>query len=149
VIPLLAAAGAGPEPARSRSLDKRDSARHRILVVDDQSEILDLTAAVLGGAGYEVATAGSGADALELLGQERFDLTLLDINRPRMDGWETLRLLRADDSLARMPVVMFSVKGELSDRIHSLQQGASGYITKPFIVDDLVACVARALGGVG
>ena len=86
--------------------------QQRILVVDDQQEILDLTATVLSGAGYETATAGSGGEAIDRLSRERFDLVLLDINMPGMDGWETLRMLRADDRLEDLAVVMFSIKGE-------------------------------------
>jgi two-component system OmpR family response regulator/two-component system KDP operon response regulator KdpE len=119
--------------------------RRRILVVDDQREILDLTASVLDGAGYQTVISSSGVDALRRLGEEPFDLVLLDINMPGMDGWETLRLLRADDRLAGMPVFMFSVKGEIADKVHSLQEGATGYVTKPFIVDDLVARIDRLL----
>ena len=117
----------------------------RILVVDDQREILDITSTVLAGAGYAVTTASSGGQALAELGREPFDLVLLDINMPEMDGWETLRLLRADELRASVPVVMFSVKGELTDKVRSLQEGASGYITKPFVVDELVARVRRVL----
>ena len=117
----------------------------RILVVDDQQEILDLTASVLSGAGFTTSTTKSGRDALLRLEDEEFDLVLLDINMPEMDGWETLRLLRADEDLAAVAVVMFSVKGEASDKVHSLQEGASGYITKPFIIDELIARVERVL----
>ena len=120
----------------------------RILVVDDQREILDITATVLSSVGYTVVTASSGGEALDLVGRESFDLVLLDINMPEMDGWETLRLLRADEQLAELPVVMFSVKGELSDKVQSLKDGASGYITKPFVVDELVARVQRLLASV-
>ncbi len=119
--------------------------RQRILVVDDQQEILDLTETVLAGGGYSISTASSGDEALGQLARESFDLVLLDINMPDMDGWETLRLLRADEQLADLAVVMFSVKGEVSDKVHSLQEGASGYITKPFVVDELVARVRRVL----
>ena len=62
-----------------------------------------------------------------------------------MHGWETLRLIRADEQPDPLPVVMFSVKGELTDKVRSLQEGASGYITKPFVVDELVARVRRVL----
>ncbi len=62
-----------------------------------------------------------------------------------MDGWETLRLLRADEQLEDLAVVMFSIKGEVSDKVQSLKEGASGYITKPFVVDELVARVRRVL----
>jgi len=120
----------------------------RILVVDDQQEILDLTATVLSSAGFAVVTASSGGEALDRVGGESFDLILLDINMPEMDGWETLRLLRADEQLEELPVVMFSVKGELSDKVQSLKEGASGYITKPFVVDELVARVQRVLAAV-
>ena len=121
----------------------------RILVVDDQQEILDITATVLSSAGFAVVTASSGGEALNLVGGESFDLVLLDINMPEMDGWETLRLLRADEQLDELQVVMFSVKGELSDKVQSLKEGASGYITKPFVVDELVARVQRALASAG
>lgn len=121
------------------------SERQRILVVDDQQEILELTATVLAGAGFDVRTASSGGEALARVAGGSFDLVLLDINMPQMDGWETLRLLRADEELEELPVVMFSVKGELSDKVHSLQEGAAGYVTKPFVVDDLVAQIRRVL----
>ena len=120
--------------------------KKRILVVDDQREILDVTSLVLQSAGYATETASSGDEALERLISEPFDLVLLDINMPGMDGWETLRLLRADDQLEQLVVIMFSVKGEVSDKVHSLQEGASGFITKPFVVDELVRRIDRALG---
>jgi DNA-binding response OmpR family regulator len=118
---------------------------HRILIVDDQTDILQMTELVLAGAGYEVATASSGIDALDHLALHRCDLVLLDINMPGMDGWETLRLIRADDGLVHLPVVMFSVKSELRDKIFGMQEGAVDYITKPFEVDQLLYRVRRAL----
>jgi DNA-binding response OmpR family regulator len=121
----------------------------RILVVDDQRDILELTATVLDGAGYAVTAVRSGAEALDLLERQRFDLVLLDINMPGMDGWETLRLIRADELLAGLPVVMFSVKGELRDKVQSMQEGALDYITKPFEVDDLLSRVRRVFEAVG
>lgn len=117
----------------------------RILVVDDQQEIRDVTMAVLQNAGYDVETLPSGADAIDRLGTAAFDLLLLDIDMPNMNGWETLRLVRADENLAELPVVMFSVKCEMKDKVFGLQHGAADYVTKPFIVDDLVARVRRLL----
>ena len=121
------------------------SGPRRILVVDDQQEILDVTTTVLGSEGYDVETASSGDQALDRLSDERFDMVLLDINMPGTDGWEVLRVIRADELLAGLPVVMFSVKGELYDKVHGMQEGAIDYITKPFIVDDLLARVRRVL----
>jgi len=115
----------------------------RILVVDDQQDILDLTSTVLASVGYEVRTCDNGRATLELVEREPFDLLLLDINMPQMDGWETLRLIRADDRLDGLPVVMFSVKGEFRDKVHGMQEGALDYITKPFVVDDLIKRMDR------
>lgn len=115
----------------------------RILVVDDQQDILELAAQVLRGAGYAVSTADSGSGALDRVSEEPFDLLLLDINMPGMDGWETLRLIRADDRLDTLPVVMFSIKGEVRDKVHGMQGGALDYITKPFEVDELLERVRR------
>jgi len=121
------------------------TARPRILVVDDQTEILDLTRIVLTGAGYEVTTARTGEEALRHARSTSFDVALLDINMPGMDGWETLRLLKADEEIADLPVVMFSVKSEVRDKVFGLQEGAEDYISKPFEVDDLVERIARVL----
>jgi DNA-binding response OmpR family regulator len=120
--------------------------RH-ILVDDDELDIRDLTAEVLAADGYAVTTAGSGSQALRLLGSERFDLVLLDVNMPEMDGWQTLRLIRADDLLSGLPIVMFTVKGEFRDKVQGLQEGALDYITKPFVVDALLARIRRILEG--
>jgi len=119
------------------------TSKRRILVVDDHPDILDLAATVLTGGGYAVSTASSGIGALDLLAEERFDLVLLDINMPEMDGWQTLRLIRAERSMNDMAVVMFSIKGEIRDKVHSMQEGALGYITKPFAVDELLESVGR------
>lgn len=115
----------------------------RILVVDDQQDIRELTASVLGGAGYDVRTLGCGADAVDLIAGESFDLVLLDINMPGMDGWETLRLIRADELAGGLPVVMFSVKGDFGDKVLSMQEGALDYITKPFEIDELLGRLDR------
>ncbi len=120
-------------------------AHGRVLVVDDQAEIRDVTATVLGNAGYAVEALGSGNEALRRLGESTFDLILLDIDMPGMNGWETLRLIRADQRLTALPVVMFSVNCEIQDKLHGLQEGAVDYITKPFIVDDLLSQVERLL----
>jgi len=119
----------------------------RILVVDDSPEVLDVTRTVLNSDGYDVVAVPSGEEALERLGDEAFDLVLLDINMPGMDGWETLRLIRADDELYDLPVVLFSVKGEVQDKVMGLQEGAVEYITKPFIVDDLLNRVRAVVEG--
>ncbi len=125
------------------------SGPRRILVVDDHLETLEVTRLALRSAGYDVAIASSGAEGLRIARAEPLDLVLLDINMPGMDGWETLRLLKADEPLHDLPVVMFSVKGEVRDKVHGLQEGALDYICKPFGVDDLVARVERIFSSLG
>jgi DNA-binding response OmpR family regulator len=125
------------------------SGPRRVLVVDDQEDIREMARLVLAGAGYEVVTASSGREALRRARQETFDLMLLDINMPEMDGWATLRLLRADEALDALPVAMFSVKAEVRDKVEGLKDGAIDYITKPFSVDELTTRVSRILAATG
>lgn len=115
----------------------------RILVVDDQADIRGMTELVLEGAGYEVRTAEDGQAGLRQMRSEPFDLVLLDVNMPGMDGWETLRLMRADEALSAVPVAMFTVKSEIRDKVHGLQEGAVDYITKPFAMDEFLVRVGR------
>jgi two-component system KDP operon response regulator KdpE len=117
----------------------------RVLVVDDQDDIREMARLVLADAGYEVVTASSGRQALALARGSSFDLVLLDINMPELDGWATLRLLRADEALDALPVAMFSVKSEVRDKVAGLKDGAIDYITKPFGVDELANRVSKIL----
>ncbi|MFQ5719792.1 MAG: response regulator transcription factor [Acidobacteriota bacterium] len=117
----------------------------RLLIVDDESDVLQMAAMILRRAGYEVDEASSGRVALTRVEQHAYDLILLDINMPGLDGWEVLRLLKADDAIANVPVAMFSVRGEVRDKVHGLQEGALDYITKPFGVEELAARVATIL----
>jgi CheY-like chemotaxis protein len=140
-----AGSGDGRRPRElKRRTDGHMTQSRRILVVDDHEEILEITSSVLTSDGYDVEVVSSGEVALDRLGREAFDLVLLDINMPGMDGWETLRLIRADEELDALPVFLFSVKGEMQDKVLGLQEGAVEYITKPFVVDDLLARVRSA-----
>jgi DNA-binding response OmpR family regulator len=121
----------------------------RILVVDDDPEIRSVTRLVLEGEGYLVDEAADGEAAVARALGGGLDLVLLDVNMPKMSGWETLRVLKAEPSLAPVPVVMFTIKSEVRDKVHGLQDGALDYITKPFQVDELAARVRRILQGVG
>ena len=118
----------------------------RILIVDDEPDIRDLARAVLEGEGHTVATVDDGHAALLWLAAESCDLVLLDIHMPGMGGWETLRLIRADDELRDLPVAMFSIKGEIRDKVHALQEGATDYIEKPFVIAVFVERIGRLLG---
>ena len=114
-----------------------------ILVVDDDAEIRDLAELVLLGGGYAVRKASSAWEALDLVRRAPPDLVLLDVNMPEMDGWELLRLLKADELWRDLPVVMFTVKMEFRDKVHALQDGAFDYITKPFSPEELLGRIER------
>jgi DNA-binding response OmpR family regulator len=112
--------------------------KKRILVVDDEDDILNFLELVLVEKGFEVVTASGGQEALTKAKLERPDLVLLDIMMPQMDGWEVLKLLRADDETAQIPVAMLSARTEAGDRVQGLQEGAIDYICKPFSLQELL-----------
>lgn len=113
--------------------------KKKILVVDDEEDILHFLELVLREKGYEVATASSGHEALTRAQMDTPDLILLDIMMPQMDGWEVLKLLRVEADTARIPVAMLSARTEAKDRVQGLQEGAVDYICKPFSLQDLLA----------
>jgi len=109
----------------------------KILVVEDDPAHLLALEDNLKFAGYEVSTARSGRSALEALKQEKFDLIILDIMLPYIDGFEVCRRLRRSD--AETPVIMLTAKIQEKDRVQGLDLGADDYITKPFSVAELLA----------
>jgi DNA-binding response OmpR family regulator len=112
--------------------------KKKILVVDDEDDILQFLELVLREKGYEVVTAAGGQEALTRAQIEKPDLVLLDIMMPQMDGWEVLKLLRVDDETAQIPVAMLSARTEAKDRVQGLQEGAVDYICKPFALQELL-----------
>src|SRR4051794_40218058 len=116
----------------------------RILVVDDDRSIVKVVRGYLEQAGCEVLPAYEGETALHLLRSEKPDLLVLDLMLPDRDGWDITRLIRADASLAAMPIIMLTARIEDTDKIVGLEMGADDYITKPFNARELVARV-RAL----
>ncbi len=117
----------------------------KVLVVDDDADTTELTAMVLEGAGYSVLQAHSGRECLEKVYTFLPDLVLLDIHMEDLGGWETLRILRTDECTRDLPVAMFTVRGEIRDKVQGLQDGATDFITKPFAHDELVARVEQLL----
>jgi adenylate cyclase len=110
----------------------RNAAGGAILVVDDQETNRDLLARRLRKAGYSVSLAENGRQALERLRARRFDLVLLDIVMPEMDGVEVLRQVKADPQLAHIPVLMLSAVDELAAVVRCIELGATDYLPKPF-----------------
>jgi DNA-binding response OmpR family regulator len=121
----------------------------KILVVDDEDDILHFLELVLREKGYAVTTASGGHEALTKAQLERPDLVLLDIMMPQMDGWEVLKLLRVDEDTAHIPVAMLSARTEARDRVQGLQEGAIDYICKPFSLQELLGKIEAIFSQVG
>jgi two-component system, OmpR family, phosphate regulon response regulator PhoB len=117
----------------------------RVLVVDDEPDIVALVAYHLAKAGYRVATASSGTDALESARRERPSLIVLDLMLPGMSGYEVLEQLRANEATRDVAVLMLTARRDESDRIQGLSLGADDYLTKPFSPQELVLRVGANL----
>lgn len=119
--------------------------KRTILVIDDNPDLLDMVDAILSDAGFVVAKTVSGEDGLNVARTLRPNLILLDLNMPKMDGWEVLKLLKTDVATREIPVAIFSVRTDLKDKIFGLQRGAVDYIPKPFQFEHLTERVERIL----
>ncbi len=117
----------------------------RILVVDDDREIVRLLKAYLEQDGYEVFGAYDGERALQALRQEHPDLVVLDLMLPGRDGREVTRIVRGDPGLAGTPIIMLTARVEDHDKIVGLELGADDYVTKPFNPREVVARVRAVL----
>jgi two-component system alkaline phosphatase synthesis response regulator PhoP len=117
----------------------------RVLVVDDDRELVRLLRAYLEQAGYQVLVAYDGDTALHLLRRERPDLAILDLMLPVRDGWDVTRIVRGDASLSSTPIIMLTARVEDHDKIVGLELGADDYVTKPFNPREVVARVRAVL----
>src|SRR5258705_6542414 len=113
-----------------------------VLVVDDEASIAAIAGDYLRHAGFDVITAGNGADALTVARTRRPDLIVLDIGLPRMNGLDVARALRREGDV---PIIMLTARIEESDRLTGLELGADDYMTKPFSPRELVARVRSVL----
>lgn len=117
----------------------------RILLVEDERDLLELLKYNLDREGYDVSTAETGEDGLKLVRNQPPDLILLDLMLPSMDGLEVCRSLKARPDTASIPVIMLTAKGEESDIVAGLELGADDYITKPFSPRILMARIKAVL----
>jgi two-component system, OmpR family, response regulator MtrA len=118
----------------------------RILLVEDDPSIREVTAIGLTAAGFGVTTASDGLEGLERFRGEPFDLVLLDIMLPRLDGYEVCRQIRRSSTV---PVVMLTARSDTMDVVVGLEAGADDYVRKPFEVPELIARVRAALRRAG
>ena len=118
---------------------------NRVLIVDDDPDILVLVSYHMQLEGYEALRAGTGRQALEIVSQENPDLIILDLMLPDLDGIEVCRNLRRDENSRNIPVIMLSARTEEADRVMGLETGADDYVTKPFSPKELILRVRSIL----
>jgi len=116
-----------------------------ILIVDDESDVVDLVKYNLHRAGFEVLTAGNGTEGLEMAKSHQPDVVVLDVMMRGMDGFEVCAALRNAEETKHLPVILLTAKAGATDRIHGLELGADDYLTKPFSPRELVLRVESLL----
>jgi len=119
--------------------------KEKILVIDDEKDILELIEYNLSKNGYRVKTVTSGEEALELIKENDYDLIIVDLMLPGVDGLDLTKIIKADKQKGSIPIVMVTAKGEEADRVAGLEIGADHYVTKPFSPRELVAIVKATL----
>jgi len=122
---------------------------NKILIVDDEPDLVELVSYNLKKEGFKVATASDGEDALEKIRKSTFDLIILDLMLPGIQGVELCQMLRSNPKTEAIPIIMLTAKGEVSDKIRGLETGADDYMTKPFSPKELLARVKAVLRRTG
>lgn len=120
----------------------RAARRSKILLADDEESIQKLLTYPLKKEGYEVVSALDGQEALERFSEGRYDLLILDVMMPKLDGVEVCRRVR---SRSEVPIIMLTAKGDEADKVEGLEVGADDYITKPFSLAEFKSRVKAAL----
>ena len=118
---------------------RRYMLREKILIVDDDLDILDVLKITLEAEGYEVMEGHDGQEALDIIKKTMPDLLIIDFKMPRMNGDEVCRLLKEDILVQHMPIIMLTGKSEIADKVHGINAGADDYMVKPFEPQELVA----------
>src|SRR5882672_5037793 len=119
--------------------------RFRVLIVDDDQDSVDLLSRWLAMEGYEVLSAGTGAEALQRIGSDHPDLVLLDLLIPPPDGMAVIRAVKRDRGMSTIPLVVMTVKRDVKTKIEALKTGADDFIVKPFHFDELDAVLRSSL----
>jgi DNA-binding response OmpR family regulator len=118
----------------------------RILIVDDEPDILETLRMNLELEGFECLVAQDGNRGLERAQREKPDLMILDLMLPGLDGYKICRLLKFDDQYRHIPIIMLTAKAQDEDRLLGEQTGADHYMTKPFAMSNLVGKIRELLG---
>ena len=117
----------------------------KILMVDDEPDLVELASYNLKKEGFSVTSAEDGEEALQLIRGKPFDLIILDLMLPGIQGLELCRILKNSPKTENIPIVMLTAKGDVSEKVHGLESGADDYITKPFSPKELIARIKAVL----
>src|SRR5512132_1511316 len=132
-------------PTRPKRQHVEQMAEERILIVDDDEDILLIVQTILANAGYSVTVARNGREGVDLALELKPDLILLDVMMPELSGWEVGTTLKNAPETRQVPIAMMTVKSEIRDLITGMQVGADDYITKPFTRRKLLSTVRKLL----
>ncbi len=121
----------------------------KILIVDDEPDLVETIRFALELEGYKVLVAVNGEEGLNTARQEKPDLILLDLMLPKLDGYKVCRLLKFDERYKSIPILMLTAKTQDKDRILGKETGANEYLTKPFDMDELMAKIKSYLSKQG
>jgi 3',5'-nucleoside bisphosphate phosphatase len=136
-----------PKENDSSSDGSAQAGTEKIMIVDDEKDLVDLVAYNLKGKGYQTLRAYNGFEAWEKIQSERPEVMILDLMMPDLDGWELCRIIRRydDEAIRGISILMLSARAMPEDRVHGLQIGADDYLTKPFSVDELILRVEKLI----
>ena len=134
---------AAPEAVQTDEVDMTK----RILTIDDSKTIRDMLNLTLSEAGYEVLQAVDGEDGIGMLGKERVDLVITDINMPKMDGYAVVRHMRSKEEFKNTPVLVLTTESDAAKRDVAREAGATGWMVKPFDPERLIATVNKVAAG--
>jgi DNA-binding NtrC family response regulator len=115
----------------------------RILVVDDEDALRNILSGELSNSGYDVASASDGDEAISMISNKQFDLVLLDIKMPRVDGFEVLKFIKKNQPSVK--VIMLTGFADLKNAIESKKHGAEDFVSKPYDLVDLLTTIERVL----
>ena len=123
-----------------------DNSAKKIIVIDDEPDMVFLLQSRLEAAGYRVSAASDGAQGLDRIRKEVPDLVILDVMMPKVNGYQVCREIRKNPDTQNIPVLMLTAKSQESDRFWGIETGANAYLTKPFDAIELMNTVQKLLG---
>ena len=117
----------------------------RLLLVDDEPQLVEMVRMRLEASGYAVLSAGDGAEALEKARTQQPDLIILDLMLPKLNGYEVCTLLKQDPRYQQIPILMFTAKAQEKDEVLAMDCGANAYLRKPFRAEEMLATIQTLL----